>query len=1032
MVRDVNIIPASGEFVYATEIIRERTFPGRERALNAHAEGRRADFLVSLEQLRGELPNVSAASLTIGWFGDDLRAGSCRIRPGVETRDRDTVPWSWSAGGVSRKDGYLISKTDEGSANYGGTPDDRSVLQAIAALKGEGMAVTLTPFLLMDVPPGNTLPDATGSPGQPAFPWRGRIFGSDGTAHARSEVEAFAGIAGPEDFHIETGRVIYTGPASDWGYRRFILHCAFLAKAAGGVEGFLIGSEMRTLTRLRDDQGRFPFVEVLIELADEVKALLGSGCKVSYAADWSEYGAFVPDNGSGDVLFPLDPLWARASVDYVGIDWYPPSGDWRDGVNHADALAGYGAPDDAAYLLDNQTGGEGYDWYYASETDRLVQNRTPIIDTAHGEDWVFRSKDVLGWWGAAHHERPGGARSSAPTAWVPNSKPLKFCEIGFPALDKGTNSPNLFFDPKSSESAVPPFSDGRRDDVLQQRALIEVLGLWQGESAVAGASVWAWDGRPYPAFPSRSDVWSDGENWLYGHWLNGRTALASLSAVVSDLFSRADVEAEADVDGLVEGYVLDGPMSLEAALSPLVSAFGVSVIESTDGLRVFDPSTLPVIEMDSAFLIEGGEAGIRETGAFRVSRLVLTYADPAAAWQPATSDLRTGEPGGEARQFAVPLALSGPAADAIGNHLFARLSSREAMEVTVPSRLIEVSAGKRVRIGPSEEVWVVDAVEQGDAIHLDLSPALEPPATRSGGSVAASVPTPVAADVDLIILDVPRLSPADRPERRVLLAAYADPWPGPVSVEQARTLAGLEAVAELDQPAVTGRLIGALAAGPLYRWDRASEVLVEMAEPVLGSRDEEAVLAGANRLLVATAEGWELLAFAQAELIGAARYRLTGLLRGLLGTETACLAGAASGARCVLVDAALVPVAMAASDLGVIFQWRAGGGQVQAHRFDHVADRPWSVAFPRWDGASGRLFWSERGPDIPDEWDAPDPQTGLRFEVEWQDAGGAVWTETVDAQPSVASPPEAVLARIRARSASGQTGEWVSITRRAS
>lgn len=1029
MVRDVNIIPASGEFVYATEIVRERTFPGRERALNAHAEGWQADFLVSLEQLRSELPNVSAVSLTLGWFGDDLRAGACRIRPGVETRDRVSVPWSWTAGGVSREDAYLISKTDDGAANYGGTPDDRSVLQAIAALKGEGLAVTLTPFLLMDVPPGNTLPDAHGAPGQPAFPWRGRIFGNDGTQAARSEVEAFAGRVGAQDFRIESGRVIYTGPSGDWGYRRFILHCAYLAKAAGGVEGFLIGSEMRTLTRLRDDGGHFPFVEVLIELADDVKALLGPGCKVSYAADWSEYGAYVPGDGSGDVLFPLDPLWARASVDYVGIDWYPPAGDWRDGGAHVDALAGYGAPDEAAYLRHNQMGGEGFDWYYTSTEDRLAQNRTPIIDTGHGEHWVFRPKDVLGWWGAAHHERPGGVRSNAPTGWVAGSKPLKFCEIGFPAVDKGTNSPNLFFDPKSSESAVPPFSDGQRDDVLQQRALIEVLDLWQDETALAGASVWAWDARPYPAFPSRSDVWSDGENWLYGHWLNGRTGLATLSAVVADLCERAGVEVAADVDGLVEGYVLDGPMSVETALAPLVAAFDLSLIETRDGLRVVQPATLPVIHLETAELVEGGEVRIRETGAGEVSRLVLTYADPASAWQPATSDLRTGASGGETRQFALPLALSGPVADAVGAHLFARLSSRDAMEVSVPSGMVDVSAGKRVRIGPFEAVWVVDGVEQGDAIHLDLSPALEQLVTRSGGSVRASVPAQPAADPDLIVLDVPRLSPGDTPERRVLLASYADPWPGRILIDRGRTPADLDRVAELDRPAMTGRLIGALAAGPLYRWDRASQLLVEMAESALGSREEDAVLASANRILVETAAGWELLAFTHAELIGAARYRLTGLLRGLLGTEAACLAGAAAGARCVLVDPALVPVAMAASDLGATYLWRAGGGEAQEQRYEHVAGKPWSIAIPRWDTASGLLSWSERGPDIPDEWDAPDPETGLRFEVEWQDAGGGLWSETVVAQTSVASPPEAVLARIRAISSTGQTGEWVSITR---
>lgn len=36
-------------------------------------------------------------------------------------------------------------------------------------------------------------------------------------------------------------------------------------------------------------------------------------------------------------------------------------------------------------------------------------------------------------------------------------------EIGCPAVDKGVNQPNVFFDPKSSELALPYFSRGFRN-----------------------------------------------------------------------------------------------------------------------------------------------------------------------------------------------------------------------------------------------------------------------------------------------------------------------------------------------------------------------------------------------------------------------------------------------------------------------------------------------------------------------------------------------------------------------------------------
>ena len=49
----------------------------------------------------------------------------------------------------------------------------------------------------------------------------------------------------------------YTGPA-DWGFRRMILHYAHLCALAGGVDAFLIGTELRGLTTLRRAGKRFP------------------------------------------------------------------------------------------------------------------------------------------------------------------------------------------------------------------------------------------------------------------------------------------------------------------------------------------------------------------------------------------------------------------------------------------------------------------------------------------------------------------------------------------------------------------------------------------------------------------------------------------------------------------------------------------------------------------------------------------------------------------------------------------------------
>jgi hypothetical protein len=94
--------------------------------------------------------------------------------------------------------------------------------------------------------------------------------------------------------------------------------------------------------------------------------------------------------------------------------------------------------------------------------------RTPITDGAYGKPWVFRQKDIRNWWANQHVNRPGGLESGSLTGWVASGKPVRFIEMGCPAVDKGANQPNVFPDPKSSESAYPWHSNRARDDAMQR------------------------------------------------------------------------------------------------------------------------------------------------------------------------------------------------------------------------------------------------------------------------------------------------------------------------------------------------------------------------------------------------------------------------------------------------------------------------------------------------------------------------------------------------------------------------------------
>ncbi|WP_286950433.1 glycoside hydrolase/phage tail family protein, partial [Brevundimonas sp. UBA7507] len=548
----------------------------------------------------------------------------------------------------------------------------------------------------------------------PGYPWRGRIAGTDG-AGATAEVAALFGTAG------------------GWGLRRLALHYAGMA-ADEGADGLLIGSEMRGLTWTRDAGGGFPAVAQFRALAAECRAVVGARVKLSYAADWSEYFGWQRD---GEVRFHLDPLWADPNIDYVGIDWYPPMGDWRGGAGGRDA-EDFKGPSDPAYLAAQVAGGEGYDWFYASAADRAAQRRTAIKDGAHGEDWIWRYKDLKGWWSNAHHERVGGVRQAAPTAWVPGMKPIRLTEFGCAAVDRGGNAPNLFQDPKSSENALPPHSTGARDDRMQRRLIEAVLEQYAqpannpvsgvyGERMLEGADVWCWDARPYPAFPALHEVWADAGAWRTGHWLNGRMG-GDARGLIEAILKRGGL-SEADytvgaVDGAVTGYVIDRPMATKDALSPLVQALGATTAER-DGRVAVLGETAREMTLDQAALAlpdKGGSAAADRRLTPRPGAARLRFIDEAADYQLGAVTVR-GEGEGGGVDAALPAVVGVGLATAAAQRLLAGEAAERLTLKLGPLEALRLEPGDVTAVEGRAGDWRVERLDWDETPSAVLSGA---------------------------------------------------------------------------------------------------------------------------------------------------------------------------------------------------------------------------------------------------------------------------------------------------------------------
>lgn len=1227
-IRAVAMMPGTGEYALATTAVSYAHGFGKSESANVNTASGEADFLRSLDTLQGELPNCGATSLIVSWFGDDLRAGQCSVKPKVEQNAADGREMPWSVAGLTRNTAELIARVDD-RVIYGGTPADASVIEAIEALNEAGQEVMFYPFLLMEILEGNGLPDPWAETGdQPVLPWRGRITGEkapgiagspDLTAAADSEVAAFFGTASASDFTVGAGTVTYSGP-SEWRYRRFILHCAALAAAAGGVESFCIGSEMRSLTQLRGENG-FPAVAALIDLAAEVRVLLPDA-KLSYAADWSEYFGYHPQDGSGDVYFHLDPLWADANIDFVGIDNYMPLSDWRDGQDHADAK--WRSIYDLDYLRANIEGGEGYDWYYRSDAARDAQRRsvisgetsglrlgsileiaepgpsenfgfahtnetvtfltqiplpavpvdgtvwehggkgrgawvgvrdggtvfrlragdgngpktgsddeTAVLDiptgdmpfdggihelvwrfapgvpasitfwvdgklmgtasptngnpmenghwsgnnTAHflqigpgqipvgehdiswpvetdarlyrvdgvvedqfDEAWIFRFKALRDWWARPHFERRGGRSLALRSPWLPQSKPIRFTEMGCAAIDKGTNQPNKFLDPKSSESSIPHYSTGRRDDLIQMQYLRAMTSYWPDPERnpvselyaapmldMDHAYVWAWDARPWPAFPNNRALWSDGDNHARGHWITGRMGAQPLAAVVAEICEDAGVR-DYDVSelyGYVRGAISSDVESARARLQALMLAYGFEASER-DGQLVFRSRvgmTETRVDADLMAVDEDGNAApvnTRQPRADMVGRVRLAHTEAAGAYETRVAEaIFPGDAEDGLSQSELPLIMTVSEGRAVAERWLAESRvARDTVSFSLPPSRLDMRAGTIFELADGSS-WRVDRVEDAgtrriEAVRSEMEIYEPSDSVDEAVTLEAFVP-PVP--VSPVFMDLPLLK-GDEVEHAPHLAVAAVPWPGVVAAYSAPADSGYTLNTMIERRATVGVLETALFAAEPGVWDRGPALRVRLSSGALSSAGIEDVLNGANAAAIGDGDGanWEVIQFAEAVLVGEDLWDISLRLRGQAGSDGVMPSDWPAGSLFVLLDGGPEQIEVPLSARGLTRHYRVGQAAKSydhpsyVHRqlaFDGIGLRPYAPAHLRAVnlGTGREISWIRRTRIDGDSWQGAEVPLGEETEsylLRVRDAGGVARRDVTLSAPGFA------------------------------
>jgi len=971
-IRSVVMIPGSGEFVYDTvvqsklsgeEITGGFAENGPRTRINQHMAEDKSDAVLALDQLQENCPNLEWVGLVITWFGTSLDAGSCVILPGVEYDDvtnTQTTPDTWSVGSYVRDTAHLISADGEGNPVYGGTPSDSSVQRYINEIKNRGLKVMLYPMFFMDTE---------------NKPWRGRVTGS---------------VFDVQQFFIKTN-----------GYNEFIMHCANNFGAT--VDAFVIGSELIGLTSVKDVSDQFPAVNELVSLAANVKASVGALVKVTYAADWSEY------HHTEGGWYNLDPLWASADIDMIGIDAYFPLTDSEQ------PLHGF----DLETVKNGWNSGEGYDWVYADEARTAKQGIA--------SEYAWKNID---WWWKNSHVNP----NMITTPWVPQSKPIWFTEYGFPSVDGGTNQPNVFYDPNSSEGALPRFSTGAIDFKAQRLGIEATEEVWKNSAMVEQNFLWTWDARPYPAWPDLLDVWSDGGLWEKGHWVQGKLGQASLGAIVADICRKAGMNTldynVSQLTSLVEGYVIPRQNTARGILDDLRKAYFFDVVESDGVLHFVMRGQNIVATIEESELLPSNHYSLNnrdknagDSSGLQVMRLQeielpqkidVTYIDRQFNYQTGSQHAqRIVTTSKEMLTINLPVVMTPMRAKYVAdvmlynswverNQYSFSLSAKHML--LEPCDVIDVWQGNilhRIRI--NDVVVDLSGKVQVEGVAEDV--AVYKVNAAAGASLAngSALMKAVSGNTNGVFLDLP-LMPSDAAHDCYLrLAAYGEEsgWNGGVLYRSDD--GGIE-YNQIGPSAVAG-VVGAAQdilanCADTTRFDYTSSVTVILASGAVSSLTESAVLNGGNMAWL----GGEIFQFTTATMLAVGKYRLSGLLRGRFGTDHAC-GGHIIGESFVLLNSAIFKSVFPLNMVGLERSYKLVSvgntvGQTDSSSFVHQAVSlmplsPVHVRATRNDEGDVMITWIRRtrfGGQWRDKVDVPLAEESELYDMDILDGGVIVRT----------------------------------------
>jgi hypothetical protein len=433
---------------------------------------------------------------------------------------------------------------------------------------------------------------------------------------------------------------------------------------------------------------------------------------------------------------------------------------------------------------------------------------------------------------------------------------------------------------------------------------------------------------------------SFGTTALYGSAIHGNLAIAlyapddalkyynlsgvtssppTLAAVVADICARAQLTDinTATLTETVEGYVISRQGTARAALEPLQQAFFFDAVESGDVLKFIKrgQASAATIPWDDLAAHEPGQERPTPLTIIRRQEVELPevvnvlYLNRATDYQQGHQYAkRLVTPSEQRVTLELPIVLSDSKARQVAEvNLYAAWTARNRYEFATSRAWAHLEPTDVVNIAGPEATYQLRITKKDEGrpglvrFQAEAEEAAQYISNAVGGSgLSADESIGLLGPTEVVLLDVPTLRDMDDgPGFYVAARGVLSGWKGAALYKSIDGGGNYGQVQSVLNAAVIGRAdtaLGTWLGGNTFDETNTVEVTIGNGQ-TLASADYLALLNGANAAIL----GDEVIQFRTATLLASNRYRLSGLLRGRLGTEWA-VGTHVKGERFVLLE----------------------------------------------------------------------------------------------------------------------------------